>query len=67
MSFVSEITKNAEEAPRSNRRPIELIDSPAFQRSRTLALCATGEQKRRCCVFVHAPSPKKRYCVAFTG
>ncbi len=67
MSPVSKITENAEEAPRSNRRPIELIDSPAFQRSRNSALWATGEQKRSCCFFAHAPPLKKKYCAAFSG
>jgi len=37
MPPVGESTENTEEDSRSNRRPIELIDSPAFQRSQISA------------------------------
>jgi len=40
MPPVGEITENTDEDARSNRRPIELIDSPACQRSQISARSA---------------------------
>ncbi len=41
MPPVGESTENTDEDSRSNRRPIELIDSPAFQRSQISARWAS--------------------------
>jgi len=43
MPPVGDSTENTAEDSRSNRRPIELIDSPAFQRSQTSALWAADK------------------------
>jgi hypothetical protein len=40
MPPVGEITENTDEDSRSNRRPIELMDSPACHRSQISALWA---------------------------
>src|ERR1700736_6482579 len=47
MPPVGEITENTDEDSRSNRRPIELIGSPARQRIPVSAPAGAGEQKRR--------------------
>lgn len=40
MPPVGDSTEKTDEDARSNRRPIELIDSPAFQRFQISARCA---------------------------
>src|SRR6476646_3360787 len=50
MPPVGEITEKTDEDSRSNRRPIELIDSPACQRSQT-----AEPQNNRCDVAASCP------------
>ena len=55
MPPVGESTENTDEDSRSNRRPIELIDSPAIQRSQISARCRRRHPTNEC--PVSAPNP----------
>src|SRR6478752_7961594 len=62
MPPVGEITEKTDEDSRSNRRPIELIGSPACQRSRT-----AERPSNKCDVAVSSPHPifaKRLECCA---
>src|SRR6202163_1122485 len=55
MPPVGEITEKTDEDSRSNRRPIELIGSPACQRSQNSGRWGGGEENRRRCFIFHLP------------
>src|SRR3981189_3786213 len=55
MPPVGEITEKTDEDSRSNRRPIELIGSPAPHRSPTSGSWGGAEKKGRGLFFTHFP------------